>query len=156
MSSTSPRRRARTGVTPASLLLDRATLTAAAGVCLWLVSRPGVPSPRTVYGPAPPPLVVQLAAYRPTVVSGTVRDVEGHPVAGISVLAARGDDDAPVASPCRTVTRPDGRFTFVGLPPAPYSFVVLPGLLPAGTSPLLPLQTTLEVDIILDAEPLSA
>ena len=99
-----------------------------------------------------PPAGATVAA---TVVTGTVHDVDGHPVGGASVLAARGDGDPAFADDAtvRARTRDDGHFTFVGLPPAPYSFVVLPEGLPAGASPLLPLHTTLEVEIVLDTEP---
>jgi protocatechuate 3,4-dioxygenase beta subunit len=134
-------------------MLDRATLTAMAAVAIWLATRTGDAAPPCSRAALPPPIVAAPVADYATVVTGAVLDPEGHGIAGARVLA-RVAEDEPWFGERAAITDATGHFELLGLPPGRYAFVALHADTPGGSSPILRLADSLDLDIIVSLRPI--
>ena len=75
--------------------------------------------------PRPTVESIRIAANRPAVLEGVVRDRDGRPVAGVSVQALPRGKHVPWSPPARTDA--EGRFRLTVAAPAEYGFVLSSG-----------------------------
>jgi len=88
-------------------------------------------------------------------VVGRVVDAFGHAVANATVVVTPARPDRTWNAP-RTQSDASGRFRFIGLPPGDYVFVALHGEHAGGVSPVMPVERTLEVVLVVGNTVISA